>query len=300
MGDYGILEGAIDLHIHAMLDFYKRPFTELEIAREAEKVGYRAILFKSHFSPNADRAYILNEILEGDMKVFGGIILNHAVGGINPVAAYAAVCMGAKEVKMPTIHAANHVELSGPTYSYFDDKVPPVLANLEGIKILDENGKLKQSAYELLEVLKNEDVFLSTGHLTYPEIKVLVSEARRMGLERIQITHADSLYSYLTADQQLELAELGAIIEHHIARCMPVVFKGKEGRMEPEEIVYNIRKVGAERCTLGSDFGQMFNPHPVDGFRMFVRTMLKCGITEKEMDWLIRKNPARLLGLPDE
>jgi hypothetical protein len=118
-----------------------------------------------------------------------------------------------------------------------------------------------------------------------------------MGLERIQITHADSLYSYLTVDQQLEFANMGAIIEHHLARCMPVAFKGREGRMEPEEIVYNIKKVGAERCTLGSDFGQLFNPHPVDGFRMFVRTMLKCGISEKEMDWLIRKNPARLLGL---
>ncbi|MBW1842263.1 MAG: hypothetical protein JRI75_10800 [Deltaproteobacteria bacterium] len=294
MSDYGILEGAIDLHVHAMLDFYKRPFTEMEIAETAEKVGYRAILFKSHFSPNADRAFIINDILDGKMKVFGGIILNHAVGGINPVAAYAAISMGAKEVKMPTLHAANHVDVSGPTYSYFDDKMPQILSSLQGIRILDENGKLKKPVYELLEVIKNEDVFLSTGHLSYPEIKVLVSEARQMGVERIQITHADSLYSYLTVDQQLEFAEQGAIIEHHIARCMPVVFKGKEGRMEPE-----IKKVGAERCTLGSDFGQFFNPHPVDGFRMFVRTMLKCGITEKEMDWLIRKNPARLLGLTD-
>jgi hypothetical protein len=299
MSDYGILEGAIDLHVHAMLDFYKRPFTEMEIAETAEKVGYRAILFKSHFSPNADRAFIINDILDGKMKVFGGIILNHAVGGINPVAAYAAISMGAKEVKMPTLHAANHVDVSGPTYSYFDDKMPQILSSLQGIRILDENGKLKKPVYELLEVIKNEDVFLSTGHLSYPEIKVLVSEARQMGVERIQITHADSLYSYLTVDQQLEFAEQGAIIEHHIARCMPVVFKGKEGRMEPEEIVFNIKKVGAERCTLGSDFGQFFNPHPVDGFRMFVRTMLKCGITEKEMDWLIRKNPARLLGLTD-
>jgi hypothetical protein len=78
---------------------------------------------------------------------------------------------------------------------------------------------------------------------------------------------------------------------------MPVYFKGKEGKIEPEEIVFNIKKVGAERCTLGTDFGQLFNPHPVDGFRMIVRIMLKCGITDIEMDWLIRRNPARLLGL---
>lgn len=296
MGDYGILEGAIDLHVHATPDFYKRPFTELEVARKAEEVGYRAILFKSHFTMNADRAFMLNEALGGKTKIFGGIILNHAVGGINPVAAYVACHFGAKEIKMPTIHAQNHVEASGPTYAYFDDKMPPVLSSLKGIYILDEKGKLKKEVYEVLEVIKNEDVFLSTGHLSYPEVKVLVSEARRMGLERIQKTHADSLYAYTTVDQQLELANMGVIIEHNL-RCMPIAFKGKEGRMEPEEIVFNIKKVGAERCTLGSDFGQFFNPHPVDGFRMFVRVMLKAGINEKEIDWLIRKNPARLLGL---
>jgi hypothetical protein len=297
MGDYGILEGAIDLHVHATIDLYKRPFTELEVARKAEEAGYRAILFKSHFTLNADRAFILNEVLNSKMKVYGGIILNHAVGGINPVAAFAAIRFGAKEIKMPTIHAQNHIHASGPTYAYFDEKMPPIFTNLKGIYILDEKGKLKKEAYELLEVIKPEDIFLSTGHLSYPEVKTLVAEARRMGVERIQITHADSLYSYTTVEQQLELANMGAIIEHHLARCMPIAFKGKEGRMEPEEIAYNIKKVGAERCTMGSDFGQFFNPHPVDGFRMFVRTMMKAGITEKEMDWLIRKNPARLLGL---
>lgn len=297
MGDYGILEGAIDLHIHAMPDLYKRPFTEPEIARAADAAGYRAILFKTHFTINADRAIIMNETLGLKVKIFGGVIMNHAVGGINPVAVFAAIRFGAKEIKMPTVHAQNHIEASGPTYAYFDEKMPDFFSKLKGIYILDEHGKMKKEVYEVLEVMKNEDVFLGTGHLSYPELKVLIPEARRMGIERIQVTHADSLYSYLTVDQQLEFANHGAIIEHHIARCMPIAFRGKEGRMEPEEIVFNIKKVGAERCTLGSDFGQLFNPHPVDGFRMFVRTMSKCGIKQDEMDWLIRKNPARLLGL---
>lgn len=297
MGDYNVVQGAIDLHIHAAPDLYKRPFTELEVARAAQEAGYRAILFKSHYTLNADRAFLINEFLGGPMKVFGGIILNHAVGGINPVAAFSAIRFGAKEVKMPTIHSAHHIEISGPTYSYFEDKTPPILAGLKGITVLDEKGKLKKEVYEVLEVIKNEDVFLGTGHLSYGELKVLVPEARSMGIERIQITHAESLFAELTVDQQLEFANEGAIIEHQLSRCMPIYFRGREGKMEPEEIAFNIKKVGAERCTLGSDLGQMFNPHPVDGFRMIVRVMMRCGITEKEIDWLIRKNPARLLGL---
>jgi hypothetical protein len=72
--------------------------------------------------------------------------------------------------------------------------------------------KLKKEVYEVLEVVKNEKVFLGTGHLSYPELKVLIPEARRMGLERIQITHAESLFAELTVDQQLEFANQGAII----------------------------------------------------------------------------------------
>jgi len=61
--------------------------------------------------------------------------------------------------------------------------------------------------------------------------------------------------------------------------------------------VDNPKKVGAERCSRGSDFEELFNPHQVDGFWMFVWTLLKRGISEKEMDRLTRKNPARLPGL---
>ena len=55
--------------------------------------------------------------------------------------------------------------------------------------------------------------------------------------------------------------------------------------------------MGAHRCTLGTDFGQLFNPDPIDGMRVFVQTMMKCGITLEEIDLLIRKNPAWLVGL---
>lgn len=207
MADYGVLEGAIDLHVHAVPDLYKRPYTKLEIARAAEEAGYRAVLFKSHFAIHADRAFIVNEVLGGKMKVFGGITLNHSVGGINPVAVLAAIRFGAKEVKMPAIHATHHIEVSGPTYSYFDEKLPPMLINLKGISVLDEKGKLKKEMYEVLEIIKNEDVFLGTGHLSYPELKILIPEACRLGVERIQVTHAESLYSYLTVDQQQEFAD---------------------------------------------------------------------------------------------
>ena len=56
--------------------------------------------------------------------------------------------------------------------------------------------------------------------------------------------------------------------------------------------------VRAGRCVMSMDFGQIFNPPPVEGMRMYIATMLQCGILEDEVITRVRKNPARALGLP--
>lgn len=124
MGAYSILEGAIDLHVHANPDLYARPFDEIEIAQKARGAGYRGVLFKSHHTTNADRAYILNKLVDG-VRVFGNITLNQTVGGINPQAVYAAAKLGVTEVKMPTVHAAHHIRIMGrPTSSSTKNSLP--------------------------------------------------------------------------------------------------------------------------------------------------------------------------------
>ena len=296
MGAYSILEGAIDLHVHANPDLYARPFDEIEIAQKARGAGYRGVLFKSHHTTNADRAYILNKLVDG-VRVFGNITLNQTVGGINPQAVYAAAKLGVTEVKMPTVHAAHHIRIMGPTYQFFDEKFAAVLSEQKGITILDEKGKLIPPIYDIFEIIKDHDLMLGTGHLEREEIMLLVKEARKAGVERILVTHAESVLSLFTVEEQVQLADMGAFIEHNFTICMPVYLQGKRGKREPEEIAGNIKKVGAHRCTLGTDFGQLFNPDPIDGMRVFVQTMMKCGITLEEIDLLIRKNPAWLVGL---
>ena len=49
---------------------------------------------------------------------------------------------------------------------------------------------------------------------------------------------------------------------------------------------------------MSTDLGQAHNPAPAEGMRMMIATMLKCGITEKEIELMVKVNPARLLGLP--
>ena len=56
-------------------------------------------------------------------------------------------------------------------------------------------------------------------------------------------------------------------------------------------------EVGMDRCIIFSDFGQPVNPTPVEGYKMFLASLLALGIDEKDLQQVASVNPARLLSL---
>jgi hypothetical protein len=109
------LAGVIDIHAHAapetaMMNF-KRAFDAIEAAQIARIYGMRGIVLKEHHTETASWAYLVSQMVPG-VEVFGGIVLNKAVGGINPVAVEAmALSRGGRGrvVYMPTVDAAARV-----------------------------------------------------------------------------------------------------------------------------------------------------------------------------------------------
>ena len=120
----------------------------------------------------------------------------------------------------------------------------------------------------------------------------LVHEARDAGVEKILVTHADLDVVSVSKEDQKKLAGHGAYIEHSFTPCTHL-----RQRLDPRRIAEAIEFVGAKHCVLSSDMGQPVNPIPREGFRMFVKTMLHLGISEREIDIMIRENPAKLLSL---
>jgi hypothetical protein len=106
------LAGVIDIHAHvapesAIFNF-KRAFDAIEAAQIARIYGMRGIVLKVHYTETASWAYLVSQMVPG-VEVFGGVVLNKAVGGINPVAveAMAGVPGGrGRIVYMPTMDAA--------------------------------------------------------------------------------------------------------------------------------------------------------------------------------------------------
>ena len=276
------LAGAIDLHVHGAPDVWPRRLDDVSLARQAAAAGMRAILLKSHHTLTADRASLVDGLVEG-VRVFGGLALNQAVGGLNPAAVEAALALGARQIWMPTLSAANHRRAMGAP---------------GGIRILDEAGALQPAVLEILDLMAGHPAILGTGHLSVQETRALVPAAQAAGLKRILVTHPELSIIRMPLDVQRELALLGVFFERCLIAAVPPGPSVPPGpRASLEEIARAVREIGPETSVLATDFGQPENPPPVEGLRIYIQAMQRLGISQADIQRMTRDNPAWLLGL---
>jgi len=294
--DAALLRGVIDMHLHTMPCLFDRPLDDIEAAEQARQAGYRALVLKSIYSPNADRVELVRRVVPG-IALFGSIVLNHSVGGLNPEAVRAAIGFGAKVLWLPTVHAQHHFDHFGmPTYPWLAQR-PGSLpqAPVAGIRLLDEQGDLRAEVGEILGLAKAADLVVGTGHIGLPEVYAVAREARRIGFERLVQTHVGWHATDWLIEDLRALADLGMRFEFCINPTMP-----NRQQQSPRKLTDTIRALGVERCFVASDLGQHDNAHPIEGMRMWLRILAVHGFSPAEVDHLARNHPAALLGLPPE
>lgn len=280
-----LLRGSIDMHIHSAPDPYCiRRGNCIEIARQAQEAGMAAVVVKSFYYPTTVPAEAANCTMD-KVKVFGSIPIGYVTtGGLSYAAKTIEVNarMGCRAVYFPLMDS-RHSKL----YLGQDGE--------EGIYILDGEGKLKTEVYDVLKVIKNYDMVLCTGHLSYPEAYTLVKEAREYRIERIVINHPLAELSAYTFEEIKSLADLGAYIEHVYASLTP-----RLGNLDPSDYVDCIRLIGARRCVLGTDLAQIWDATPKEGMRNFISLLLQFGCTKEEVQIMAKENPRKLLAIEDE
>lgn len=269
------LTGTIDLHLHTAPDVRPRKLDDFEAARQAAERGMRAIVLKSHVTLTADRAALVQQVVPG-VRVFGGLVLNDPVGGLNPAAVEAALRLGAVEIWMPTLSAAAPQGL-----------VPP-----STLSILDAVG-LRPAVREILRLIAEHDVILGTGHLNVREIQQLVPAARAAGVRKILITHPEHPPVEMPLSVQEELRDRYGV---YFERCLISTHLGA-GHLPFAALAANIRRVGWETTIIATDFGQPHNPFPVDGLAAYMECLQAEGFTRAEIARMSQENPALLLGL---
>jgi hypothetical protein len=288
------IHGAYDLQVHVAPDVIERRIDDIGLAEEFLAHGLKGFVLKSHYMPTAERAKVVSRAVPG-IQAFGAVTLNHSIGGLNPVAVELAGRSGAKIVWMPTVDAANETagRVDGPSAKLpFWAKIQRELA-ADGIApppltVVDENGKINDATRRCLELIRRHNMVLATGHLGRHEIFPLVRTAREMKLQRVLVTHAEFPSQNFSAEEQLELADAGAFIEH----CFTTMHTGKA----PWDAVLNsIRIVGPERCVLSTDLGQTINPPVAEGFAMFAQTLLDGGFSTEQIRRMAVTNPGTLI-----
>lgn len=282
-----ILSGAIDLHVHSAPDLRPRKGDDFEIARQASEAGMNAVVLKSHVEPTASRAQLTQKLFP-KVRVFGGIALNYSCGGLNPLAVEVAAAMGAKIVWMPTISAANNVSHAGIEKSRAG---LAMAGGRPGITITDDRGMLVPEVSAILETIRRNGLILATGHLSRSEVKLLVREARKAGVDKILVNHPELEITRLSQADQKELAASGAYME----RCF-VVTK-MPSPVAISEIASAIREVGPQYTVMSTDFGQTNNAWPAEGMLEYIESLLTHGISRREIELMVKSNPAALLGL---
>jgi hypothetical protein len=114
------------------------------------------------------------------------------------------------------------------------------------------------------------------------------------GRGKVLVTHAmeELAGPNLSVDQCVELAELGATIELCALTCL-----GTLATRPPGAIAGAAHTIGAERCTLATDYGQKANVRPVAGFQAFADALVAEGLTADAIRRMACDNPCALLGL---
>ncbi|ABK53406.1 conserved hypothetical protein [Acidothermus cellulolyticus 11B] len=279
--------GAADLHCHPYPDLFPRLADDFDIVRAARDAGMKAIMLKCHHESTVSRAYLVQRVIPG-IRVYGGIVLNYYVGGLNAAAVEAALRLGGKEVWMPTVDAGYHAAVHGGTGGY--DAQQGGRSQAEGIWIEDKEGKLRPEVKEILELVAQYGAILGTAHLAPREIVALVKEARSVGVEKIVITHPYFRVPNLDLDTLEEVARLGAMPEFGYCTVSPAW----QYAAVPK-IVQSIERIGASRCLLVSDTGQRHNPLPSEALRIFAQTIFEKGVSEEDVRRMISANPLDLL-----
>lgn len=289
------LEQAVDTHVHTKPDGAPRKMTDLAVAREALQAGMGGFVTKCHQGDTSARAAVVTEALEllypgTGFRVYGGVVLNHGVGGLNPSAVYASGKMGGRFVWFPTVDAANdawykkrHAGKKGLGGSNEQPLHKPK------IRILDEEGNLIPAVDEVLEQIKAFDMVLATGHISVRESLALVRQAAKLGIRKILVNHVSLPITQAGLDVQKEYVALGAVVEH----CY---YTPMAGLCAWEDIWESIKTLGPDHVILSTDLGQPANVSPTEGLETFAERLHAMGIQKKALQEMLVVNPGKLLG----
>lgn len=281
-----IIKQAIDIHVHIGPEIIPRKYTVAELVKtEKDKLG--GAVLKNHFYPSSP---LIKETTSDSLKLFGGVVLNNFVGGLNPEAIYSASLLSDNPIMVwfPTLNAKNFLDKS-------DFEIAPEWVNNKNFKgrssrevkpVVIEEPQLSL----VLKTIEETGAVLATGHLSWQESVELVNKAREIGIKKIVVTHPIYQRINMPIDIQKQLASEGVFIEQSYSMY-------SIDKISIDAIASQIKAIGAQSVILSSDVGQPFSLSPSQALTNFAQLLNNEGLTKKQLYQMLVTNPKKLLGI---
>ncbi len=280
---WNLLRGSYDIHQHSGPSVHtERLYDELDLAIQGCYMEQAGLVFKDMHTASVRSVKLVQKMVDRwaeehhkkKIELFGGVCLNYPVGGLNPDAVIAAYRIGGKYVWLPSMDSNHHRRVVGHGVG-------------QGIDLIDEKDKVVPRAKEVLALMAETDMVLGVGHQSTRERLMVVREAVKMGVQRIEMNHINYPLTWLTPEQCKVFADLGAYIGIYSLDI------GRFYTMDDALAIY--QAVGPERIVFGSDCGHIANPHPIDSLRMLILGFLQSGVPDEHVRLMCRTNAYNLL-----
>ena len=282
-----LLSGAIDIHLHIDPRPYGADIATLKLAASR---GVRGVVIKNHYEPTVDLSLLLQREVPG-FEVFGGIDLNHIVGGVNvAIVEHMGEALGGSSgfrarapraprtgiVWMPTLDSENAVRTANQTRPFLT---------------VSEGGELVPEVKGVISTIAKYGLVLATGHNSAEEALMILREGRAQDVQHMVVTHAMDNPIFMTVPQMKEAVDLGALIEFDYRLVL-----------NHEDQLDAIRQVGPQNVILSEFLMPPRGLDPpqyvgLDGIIEFGAGMRDNGFTDRDLALMLKENPARLLGL---
>jgi len=301
-----ILKGVIDVHIHgAPLGGWLpgRP-TMVQTCIEASEAGMKALVFKDHNTMSNNCAIIIQDFLNrmakekaktgiefNPVEVYGGIVLNETVGGMNLKAV--KTCLGygkCKEIWLPSLDARHQKQAMGVE---------------GGIAVTEGADELTKEMKDILDVMaeynnnkKGERVVLSACHVSNEEKATILRYIKNKGMDvKVLLDHVTQEMTILNPDEAKEMLDLGGYLEFAECSCIP--WAGMQDWIIAFDYSFALikellKEKGPRQLVLITDAGQPGN-NPVPGWKMFIKTLLAQGVSESDINVMAKEVPAELI-----
>lgn len=295
MNSFELVKGAIDMHCHG----YPEISFQLQNARDDDddmirhciEMGMRGIVLKSNVFSGIRECYYMQKQFP-DFLVIPSLTLNTVCGGLDPLAVEMALQMGVKVIHMPTWSAWNDIRTEN-----FSPRIRPFCKHADeltlenGLRATNEDGTLKEEIKQIVDLVKEKDVVLFTGHFHKEESKKIIEYAHEIGYKKVVWCHP--MVMDVTPQEMQWAVSMGAHIEFIFITMLPAYQLEK-----PKDIADLINLLGAENVVLSSDHYDEYSPTTAEMNRLWIATLQHYGITDEQIRTMLVETPAKLLNLP--